>query len=311
MTTSFKNSAPSASTLSVPQELIDYILDFLHDDIPTLRTCSLVSHSFLPCTRYHIYSSVTIVHVDELDLFRERYAGQLYQCQNLAALLEHSPHVAPLVTRFGMRSMAELMMEDASMNTSLVSIISSLHNLSHVELIARPGEEFWDEFPVVTLGPFLTALRSVPLKTFIFCAAALTTQEFEDLFTAAANPALKHLSLICDCGANWTPGPDTPIRPPPGGLPALESLYIAGDGTSSNISWLFFRQSLYDIRSIRHLSLQLYEDAPSSPVQRLLNAMQGTLESLTLDIDVWTGRSLSSSISALSHTLPKLNHRPV
>ncbi|PBK82233.1 hypothetical protein ARMGADRAFT_1171076 [Armillaria gallica] len=300
MTTAFKNRAPSDSTLSVPQELIDYILDFLHDDIPTLRTCSLVSHSFLPCTRYHIYSSVTIVHVDELDLFRERYAGQLYRSQNLAALLEHSSCVAPLITRLGMRSMAESMMEDA-IDTSLVSIISSLHNLSHIELIAHQSENF----PVVTLTPFLAALRSVPLKTFIFCAITLETQEqFEDLFTAVANPALKHLSLVCDCGPDWSPGPYLPVRPPPDGLPALESLCIAGCRTSDNISWLFFKQSLYDFRGIRHLSLQLSDNAASPLVRRLLNAMQGTLESLTLDIEAFTNRSPSSSTSALSHTLP-------
>ncbi|KAK0226694.1 hypothetical protein IW262DRAFT_1363658 [Armillaria fumosa] len=286
-TTVFRNRALSKSSLSVPQELIDYILEFLHDDILTLRTCSLVSHAFLPYSRYHIYASVTIVHVDELDLFRERYAGQLYQCQNLAALLEHSPHVSQLVTRFGMRPMA--MTQDALMNTFLVSIISSLHNLSHIELIAYHNEEdSWDEFPVVTLKPFLAALRSVPLKTFIFCAVALESQEqFEALFTAAANPALKHLSLICDCGANWTISPYPPIRPLPSGLPALESLCIAGHGAASNISWLFFRQSLYDIRGIRHLSLQFYRDTAFSPVQRLLNVMQGTLESLTLDIGAW------------------------
>ncbi|KAK0434145.1 hypothetical protein EV421DRAFT_1841651, partial [Armillaria borealis] len=57
MTTTLKNGIPSDSSLSIPQELLDYILDFLHDDVPTLRTCSLVSHAFLPCSRYHIYSS--------------------------------------------------------------------------------------------------------------------------------------------------------------------------------------------------------------------------------------------------------------
>ncbi|KAK0471553.1 hypothetical protein IW261DRAFT_834524 [Armillaria novae-zelandiae] len=288
-TTAFKNGALSGSSLSVPQELIDYIIEFLYDDVPTLRTCSLVSHAFLPSSRHHVYSSVTIVHVNELDLFRERYAGQLYQCQNLAALLEHSPHVAQLVTRFRVRSMAASMVQHTLMDASLVSIISYLHNLSHIELIAYHNEEdSWDEIPVVTLKPFLAALRSARLKTLIFCAVALETREkFEDLFTAAANPALKHLSLIYNWGANKTTRPYPPIRPPPSGLPALESLCIAGYGAVSNISWLFFRRSLYDIGGIRHLSLQFYDDAAFSPVQRLLNAMQGTLESLTLDIGAW------------------------
>ncbi len=183
----------SDSSLSVPQELLDYILDFLHDDIPTLRTCSLVSRDLLPCSRYHIYSSVFIVHVCELDIFREKYAGQVYQSKSLAALLEHSPHVAPLVTRFGIHAMSDWM-SDIFMDsdTNLSPIISSLKNLSYIEIITREYQGFWAEFPVATLRVFLAALRSVPLKTFICNGISFEQGQFEDLLSAAANPALKH-----------------------------------------------------------------------------------------------------------------------
>ncbi len=298
-----KNSVPGDSNLSVPQELIDYILDFLHDGIPTLRTCSLVSYAFLHCSRYHIYSNVFIVHIEELeelDQFRQ-YAGQRYQCQNLAALLEYSPHVAPLVTRFGIHANSGFI-EEIFEHTSLSPIISSLKNLSHIELICPQDEGLWDELQVATLRVFLAALCSVPLKTFKCNGIAFETQEqFGHLFTAAANPALKHLSLVCEyAGADRTSEPYPPIRPPPDGLPALESLCIAGGAVSSNIAWLFFHQSLYDIRGIRHLSLQVYSGTNFSLIQRLLNEMQGTLESFTLDVNGWEGKPLSSS-TALSH----------
>ncbi|PBK82226.1 hypothetical protein ARMGADRAFT_740476 [Armillaria gallica] len=301
MTTPFtEDGISSDSSLSVPQELLDNILDFLHDDIPTLRTCSLVSHAFLPCSRYHIYSSVNIVHIAELDDFREQYTGQLYQCQNLAALLEHSPHVAPLVTRFGIHTKSRWI-ADIFEDTSLSPIIQSLRNLSHTELICR-RQGLWYEFPVATPRVFLATLRSVPLKIFICEGIVLQTQEqFEDLFTAVANPALKHLSLAGDCGAGDTCEPYPPIRPPLDGLPALESLSIAGEAISSNIAWLFFHQSLYDVRGIRHLSLQIYNGTTSSLLQGLLDEMQGSLESFTLDIILWRGKLLSSSTSASSH----------
>ncbi len=298
MRTPFKKSD---SSLSVPQELIDYILDFLHDDVPTLRTCSLVSRAFLPCSRYHIYSSVFIVHVCELDIFREKYAGQVYQSKNLAALLEYSPHVAPLVTRFGIHAMSDRMTDILmDIDSDLSPIISSLKNLSYIEIISRGYQGFWAEFPVSTLGVFLAALRTVPLKTFICNGIEFEQEQFEDLLTAAANPALKHLSLIGDCGAKHTFEPYPPIRPPLNGLPALESLSIGGDAVSSNIAWLFFHQSLYDIRDIRYLSLQLSDGTTSSLLQRLLNEMQGTLETFTLDIIPWRSKLLSSS-SASSH----------
>ncbi len=243
-----------------------------------------------------------IVHVCELDIFREKYAGQVYQSKNLAALLEHSPHVAPLVTRFGIHAMPDWM-SDIFMDedSNLSPIISSLKNLSYIEIITREYQGFWAEFPVATLRVFLAALRSVPLKMFICNGISFEQGQFEDLLTAAANPALKHLSLVGDCGADHTFEPYPPIRPPPDGLPALESLCIAGAAVSSNIAWLFFHQSLYDVRGLRHLSLQIYNATTSSLLQGLLNEMQGSLESFTLDVIPWKGKLLSSSTSASSH----------
>ncbi|KAK0434142.1 hypothetical protein EV421DRAFT_2023188 [Armillaria borealis] len=294
MTTAFKDGVPSDSNLSVPQELIDYILDFLHDNVPTLRTCSLVSHAFLPCSRYHIYSNVFIADFSELNVLREQYAGQLYQCKNLAALLKHSPHVAPLVTRFGIHAMSDFMTE-AYMDTSLVSIIPSLHNLSQIELMSRRKQVFCSFH---LLRPFLASLRSIPLKTFIFSAIAFEIPEqFEEVFTAAANPALKHLSLICNSGAERTSEPYSPIRPTPDSLPSLESLSMAGTATSSNIAWLFFSQSLYGISCIRHLSLQIDRNTTTLLIQRLLNEMQGALESFTLDVNTWTGQQARLDLS--------------
>ncbi|KIK52120.1 hypothetical protein GYMLUDRAFT_100805 [Collybiopsis luxurians FD-317 M1] len=37
------------------QELIDYILDFLHTSVPSLTSSSLVCRSWLPTTRYHLF----------------------------------------------------------------------------------------------------------------------------------------------------------------------------------------------------------------------------------------------------------------
>ncbi len=122
---------------------------------------------------------------------------------------------------------------------------------------------------------------------------------FEDVFTAAAaNPALKHLSLVDCYGGVETSEPYPPIRPPPSGLPALESLSISG---ADNISWLFFTQSLYSINGIRRLSLQMTPVTPPSLIQSLLNEMQETLECFTLDINPRMSKSMSLTI--VSHSL--------
>ncbi len=296
-TSPVKSSVPGNSRLTIPQELIEYIIDFLHDDIPTIRRCSLVSCAFLPRSRYHIYFNVFIVHTAELHLFRKQYAGQLYRSRKLLGLLARRPHIARLVTRFGMHAMSAPLFYEF-MDTSFVSIISSLPNLSHLEFVARGNQGFWKELSITTHKPFVTALRSCSLKTFIFNGISFRMpRRFDDVFTAVANPALKHLSLACDSGADDTCRPFAPILPPPDGLPALlESLSICGAATTRNIKWLFLNQSLYNIRGIRRLSLQLCNKATSSLIQRLLDETQATLEDFTLDGSAWSwaGESLSS-----------------
>ena len=44
----------------LPQELVENIIDHLHDDPATLRSCALVSSAWLPASRYHIFHHVSI-----------------------------------------------------------------------------------------------------------------------------------------------------------------------------------------------------------------------------------------------------------
>ncbi|KAJ7776903.1 hypothetical protein DFH07DRAFT_951521 [Mycena maculata] len=46
----------------IAQELIDTILDFLHDDIPSLLSSSLVAKKWVAAPRHHIFACITINH---------------------------------------------------------------------------------------------------------------------------------------------------------------------------------------------------------------------------------------------------------
>lgn len=48
----------------LPVELIDHTVDFLHDDIETLWSCTSISRTFLRSARYHLFHTLTIA--DEL-----------------------------------------------------------------------------------------------------------------------------------------------------------------------------------------------------------------------------------------------------
>ncbi|KAF8532439.1 hypothetical protein JB92DRAFT_3103902 [Gautieria morchelliformis] len=65
-----------------PGELIDQVIDHLHDDPPSLRACCITCRAWVPSARFHIFHDIVLSaeHADAL-----------------AVLLETSPHISPLV----------------------------------------------------------------------------------------------------------------------------------------------------------------------------------------------------------------------
>ncbi|KAL4248503.1 hypothetical protein ABKN59_007776 [Abortiporus biennis] len=53
------NRLITQETIAIP-EILDLIIDNLHDDTKSLRSCSLVSKSWLPSSRYHLFETKTI-----------------------------------------------------------------------------------------------------------------------------------------------------------------------------------------------------------------------------------------------------------
>jgi hypothetical protein len=45
---------------ALPNEIQDRILDFLYDSKPTLKACSLVCKTWVPTSRYHLFSKITL-----------------------------------------------------------------------------------------------------------------------------------------------------------------------------------------------------------------------------------------------------------
>lgn len=42
----------------LPPEMTDYVIDYLHDSKQSLASCALVSRSFIPCSRFHLFHSL-------------------------------------------------------------------------------------------------------------------------------------------------------------------------------------------------------------------------------------------------------------
>ncbi|KAJ6572290.1 hypothetical protein B0H19DRAFT_681313 [Mycena capillaripes] len=76
--------------MTLPQELVDIIIDNLHDDLPSLKSCSLAARTFVTSARIHIFRKIEI-------LPPPKPLSSRNLCQRFHKLLTSSPHIAPLV----------------------------------------------------------------------------------------------------------------------------------------------------------------------------------------------------------------------
>lgn len=73
--------------MRIPPEIVDQIIDYVHDDVKSLTACSLISRDWVPSTRLHLFAKLSLLSEDEVARFIERdnFAPNiLYHCQELA-----------------------------------------------------------------------------------------------------------------------------------------------------------------------------------------------------------------------------------
>ena len=82
----------------LPAELLDHIVDLLHDAIPTLRNCCLVSKSWIPHTRKHLFAKIRFHTEKDLQLWKEAFPNPSTSPANYASTLYVGcPHVVTAV----------------------------------------------------------------------------------------------------------------------------------------------------------------------------------------------------------------------
>jgi len=57
----------------LPAELLDHVVDFLHDTKYALRSCCLVSKLWIPRTRMHLFADVTFLAETRLESWKETF----------------------------------------------------------------------------------------------------------------------------------------------------------------------------------------------------------------------------------------------
>jgi len=85
-----RSSLPVPLCRTIPQELVDLIIDHVYSDKPTLAACSLVCRSWLVSTRHHLFSTVCLSQTQNALAFCELLESPLVTIQPFVRSLQIS-----------------------------------------------------------------------------------------------------------------------------------------------------------------------------------------------------------------------------
>ncbi|KAK0493485.1 hypothetical protein EDD18DRAFT_1356405 [Armillaria luteobubalina] len=297
--------ASNQNPLSFPPEVIDQIIDYNYDDIPTLQSCALAFRSFLPSCRVHLFSEVVLVHnsaIRDCDMH-----GRLYSCEDFLQLLEEAPWVATLVKALelcggygvGIRS-GSLFTERSCTDYYLPFILlpSTLPKLNHLSLTGYYPAMKWDTLPQKLQDAVEMAL-SRPTLTQLDLVGIDFNAPSNLVAILSKAKAVKHFSFTNGLRFNTTGNVNVPVIP--SNIPCLfqlKSLGFAGRAIHLHEIYALTRgnPSRIDVTHVRELSVATECMASSDSVdalQSLLDNIGGSLEHLTLGLVSSPSKSLS------------------
>jgi hypothetical protein len=201
---------------SIPQELVDHILDHLFDDIPALLSCALVCRAWLPTCRLHLFSNVSLsvprpgdfltALEEDLEMMEEQEFAEggpvgdpnfqvpvvHPKCRRLESLLGRNPEIAPYI------------------HTLSISSGSPNFSGSTSSLIYDPADPSISEptppwiFTEPSLPPLLRRLTSLQNFTFTNQQAILRWDFLPTLLRKAVYGLLRSESLTCLTLKYWS-----------------------------------------------------------------------------------------------------------
>ncbi|KAK0462039.1 uncharacterized protein EV420DRAFT_142579 [Desarmillaria tabescens] len=168
---------------TLPQELVDIIIDENQNDKAALRACSLVSRSWTYTSQRHIYSQIRFSHNKRRYYYAQGHSQR--DMEQFHTLICAYPHVATLV-----RAIEVSPHLDAQLLALILEKLIKLENVS-LDLCGY----HWDEISPYMQGTILATLRSPRIASlelregsFPHCADFLA-------LLGACGSHLKHLSL--------------------------------------------------------------------------------------------------------------------
>lgn len=183
------------SRTALPQELVDYIIDYLHHDHASLRNCSGVSRGWAHSAQSHLFRTVLVQDGCELE--------------RLTRLLENRPHLALYVRTLRLKAYRHWMSPGAS--PELLTWIRAVPQVLSRKLTRVRALHFehvqWDMFRIdiafmVDLASFSRvqelAFSSCNFGSFAICESTRGTHGIMSSRRSRMRRCKERSSVLCD-----------------------------------------------------------------------------------------------------------------
>ncbi|TFK22216.1 hypothetical protein FA15DRAFT_657705 [Coprinopsis marcescibilis] len=292
----------SNSTLRLPQELVDHVIDHLYNDFSTLKSCSSVSKAWSPTSRYHLFTKVSL---------KAGSSGHgvtsfpSARCQRLLSVIESSPEIGGYIRELDICEGSPFHPTHPEIHATtwitsepaLLTIFKHLKNLRHLEISAA-STLYWKTLPAAFqngLCSFLATSKHLTyLKLHSWCFPNFTSLAI--LLSHCRH--LKGFSL-----SSTMVGEDD-------GFAEHRLGCVIEEGESCDVIqsakldvltldfvtfgyleyWLFGETPMVDVSSLRELRVSHFSD--STVIEKLLLAVGNSLEHLHLKPGLWRVRPL-------------------
>lgn len=284
------------SPTPLPQELIDQIIDHLHDDPPALSSCALVCNAWLPPSRHHFFAKITLKAMapnGPTSCPQER-------CKRLYWLLIRSPKIIPNVRELEVcegspypgphpdtRSTTWVTTE-----RTLPPLLKLLTHLKRLDFSATTTF-YWKTLPP-TFQNAIHAVLSLSSLTYV----RFHSWSFSNFASLAS--LLSHCHTLKGLALSSTTVSDDATVDQEDRLieedesaesqtPRLEVLTLDYVSMGYLGHWLLGQSSPMDLSSLRELRVSHFPDA--SVIKKLLLAVGGALEHFHLKPGTWPVQS--------------------
>lgn len=294
---------PENSDIHLPQELVDHIIDHLHDDPLTLSNCARVCQAWLPTSRLHFFTKISLKATSP----HNGPAVPQERCKRLHTVLSRSPEIIYNIRELEICEGSPHHHHDhypelssttwITTERTLTSLFKMLTHLQRLDFSAT-STLYWQLLPP-TFQSALWTLLSLPTLTYI----RLHSWVFPDLSSLVSILARSHnlnafaLSSTTIFKEDFLQLDHKPLEDDMEKIPTrLEVLTLDYVTFGYFEYWLLGPRSLVDISSLRELRVSHFQDATA--IEKLLLTVDGSLEHFHLKPGDWDVHSFNLSYNS-------------